>query len=165
MKPKPDATAMTELIFAEARAAQKEGRAPSSSNVLRLFGKASHDRLTYAQAVALAFSFSIKKSPEPKLFNFHHRRRMKTKTNRPKHPYFTFGREHVSVTTMTRPIFATRASLARLKGVDIRSKALRELSIDAYLVAGSKQIPLYRCSLTNGPAEPANTRKLSKLTN
>jgi hypothetical protein len=50
---KPNGILMGEAIFAEERAAHKERRPPSSSNVLRLFAKSSRNRLTYAESVRL----------------------------------------------------------------------------------------------------------------
>jgi len=50
---KPNAILMAEPINAEARAAHKERRAPSSSNVLRIFAESSRNRLTYEETVKL----------------------------------------------------------------------------------------------------------------
>jgi hypothetical protein len=50
---KPNGILMADAINAEVRAAHKERRAPSSSNVLRIFAKSSRNRLTYEETVKL----------------------------------------------------------------------------------------------------------------
>lgn len=52
-KPNQNAILMVDAIKAEAEAAYKERRAPSSSNVLRIFAESSRDRLTYEETVTL----------------------------------------------------------------------------------------------------------------
>lgn len=40
--------------------------------------------------------------------------------------------------------FLTKTNLARLKGIDVRSKTLRRLLPDAFLLVGRKRLGLYR---------------------
>ena len=53
MKKKPNGILMAEAINRETIAAHKERRAPSSSNVLRIFAESSRNRLTYEETVEL----------------------------------------------------------------------------------------------------------------
>ncbi len=53
MKKKPNGILMAEAINRETIAAHKERRAPSSSNLLRIFAESSRNRLTYEETVEL----------------------------------------------------------------------------------------------------------------
>jgi hypothetical protein len=47
---------------------------------------------------------------------------------------------------MRRPVFATLSQLARVRGLDIRNRQLRELSPAAFLLAGEKRLALFELS-------------------
>jgi hypothetical protein len=44
---------------------------------------------------------------------------------------------------MGEPLFGTLSQPARVRGVDVRNRLLRDLHPSAYLMAGAKRLPLF----------------------